>query len=144
MVGHRSGGLSILCSMALTFDPDQPMTISVVLHIGAPPAEDLADQLRAVWDLAMPMDSAVDGGILIGEGETELAGIGCAIRIETDSEGITIVDLRGLAPIGVDRWPVAGELAAPVRDAALARIVPSLVAPDDVTVAYSDISLFSG
>ena len=59
-------------------------------------------------------------------------------------EGITIVDLRGLAPIGVDRWPVAEELAAPVRDAALARIVPSLVAPDDVTVAYSDISLFSG
>ena len=74
--------------MALTWDSDQPMTISVVLNIDGPPTADLAEQLRDVWELAPPEDTESDGGILIGEGEAELAGVGCVIRIENLSDGV--------------------------------------------------------
>lgn len=135
---------SILADMALTWDSDQPMTISVVLNIDGPPTADLAEQLRDVWQLAAPEDTEGDGGILIGEGETELAGVGCVIRIETLSDGVTVVYLRGSTPIDPDLWPVAEQVVAPVRDAAIARIVPSVVAADAVTVTFSDLALFPG
>lgn len=136
--------------MTETWDPAQPMTISVWLNIDGPPAEGFADQLRDVWGLAAPEDTDTDsdtdndGGILIGEGRTELAGMGCVIRIETLSDGVTVVYLRGSTPIDLDLWPVAEQVAAPVRDAAIARIVPSVVAADAVTVTFSDLALFPG
>lgn len=142
--GHRAENRWILAVMTETGDPDQPMTISVWLSIAGPPAEGLADQLREVWGLAAPEDPESDGGILIGEGETELAGMRCVIRIETLSDGVTVVYLRGSTPIDFDLWQEAEQVAAPVRDAAVGRLVPTVVAADAVTVTFSDLALFPG